>query len=46
MTYYPQTITQTIDFEQGATTNIQAKFSSPALLYDDDSGEQIGETAS
>ena len=46
MTYYPQTITQTISVQDGASTSIQAKFSSPAFLYDDDSGEQIGETAS
>jgi phage protein D len=45
MTYYPQTITYDLSFEGGGTTNIMAKFSSPAYLYDNDSGEQIGESA-
>jgi phage protein D len=45
MTYYPQTITYEIDFEGGATTSIQAKFSSAAYLYDEDTGQIVGEQA-
>jgi len=44
MTYYPQSITYTVDFEGGARTEILAKFSSDLYLYDDDTGEQIGES--
>lgn len=45
MTYYPRVISYAIDFEGGATTTVQAKFSSPLVVYDDDTGEQIGEQA-
>jgi hypothetical protein len=44
-TYAPSTTSYAIDFERGATTTINAKTSSPVGLYDDDSGEQIGESA-
>jgi hypothetical protein len=44
MTYYPQAITYSVDFESGARTEIFAKFSSELYLYDDDTGEQIGES--
>lgn len=42
MTYYPQTITYEGSFA-GFSTTVQAKFSSPLYLYDNDTGEQIGE---
>jgi len=44
MTYYPQLVTYSIDFVNGAQTNITAKFSSDLYLYDDDTGEEIGES--
>ena len=43
MTFYPLTISYDIDFKSGASTTVQAKFSSPLFLYDDDTGEQIRE---
>jgi phage protein D len=44
MTYYQQGVSYTLDFENGAHTSISAKFSSDLYLYDDDTGEQIGES--
>jgi len=43
--YYPQAISYEISMETAATTGIQAKFSSPVYLYDNDTGQQIGEQA-
>lgn len=44
MTYYPQSVTYCMDFGSGARTEIFAKASSGLYLYDDDTGEQIGES--
>jgi phage protein D len=44
MTYYPRLISYEIDSAGGATTNIQAKYTSGAFLYDQDTGQQVGET--
>jgi phage protein D len=44
MTYYPRAVTYSIDFDGGARTEIFAKFSSELYLYDDDTGQQIGES--
>jgi hypothetical protein len=43
--YYPRSISYEISMETGATTSIRAKFSSPVYLYDNDTGQQIGEQA-
>jgi phage protein D len=44
-TYYPQAISYAITFDHGASTDIAAKYSSPIYLYDNDTGEQVGESA-
>jgi hypothetical protein len=44
MTYYPEAVTYSIDFDGGARTEIFGKFSSELDLYDDDTGEKIGES--
>jgi phage protein D len=44
MTYYPQTITYQIAVDGGASTDIQAKFSSPIALFDEND-QPIGEAA-
>jgi len=42
MTYYPLTITYEVATECGATTVVDAKFSSPLETYDGDSGQLLG----
>jgi hypothetical protein len=44
MTYFPQAVIYSVDFQHGASTEIIAKFSSNLYLYDGDTGEQIGES--
>ena len=45
MTYTAQTITYQVDSEGGASTTIAAKFSSPIDLYDDNTGQVLGDSA-
>lgn len=45
MTYAMQRISYHIDIRSGGQTSIDAKFSSPVNLYDDDTGEIVGEQA-
>jgi hypothetical protein len=44
LTYYPQAVTYSVDFNGGARTEIFAKYSSALSLYDVDTGGQIGES--
>jgi phage protein D len=44
-TYAITKITYEIETENGAKTSIEAKFSSPVSLYDDETGVAVGEQA-
>jgi phage protein D len=44
MTYFPLTITYDLATESGAMTIVEAKFSSSLDAYDQDTGQQLGDT--